>query len=846
MDVPVRNSSGPSFRSAFPNDNAQMRKNENISRQANYGNTENETASKWTGKVFSGIISVSLAAIFFGVPIFFTGLTSQGIGFEKQMYFYFWILIALIAWTSDCVVKGEMDIRRTPLDIPIVIFWFTYLLSTVFSIDKWHSFWGFFGDPTHGLVNVTASIIIYYIILSHFSVRRLRLMLGALLTSGFVVMVWEVLLVRGVLKLQDADFLQAHHWAQYLPASPIGSTSGTSVFLSALVALLVMTFLQTKSSSLPKFKKITLQGVLLLMIVTAIYLLLAFYFFVPWPGILIGIGFFLIYILARIVRVQEGSTWLPMTVFAAVLIILLAGNVVANSSKVSVVQLPAEVGPQYQLSWQVAKDALMNHNFFLGSGPATYGYDFSEYRPQNFNLNNFYNIMFFQGSGIFWEALPTLGALGTFALALLVFSFLSVGIYLLSREKGKDKIYSLGFMTAMIIILVDSFILRLDGSIIILGILIGTLALGIVLSESDAKEEHLSLSLKASPKYALALAFVFLVVSAGVVFLFVFLGRVYAADVFAGMAGRQQTITEENSVGAVVKAINLYDKEGRYYTFGGQQYMALANIEFAKGDKADANLIGQYLDNSITLAAKGRDLMPKDVTAVEALAQAYENKAAYSGQFFDQAIAAYNDALALDPHSPDIYLKLGQLKAKQAGLEKDEAKKKDLLSQAADMFQKSIDEKSNFAQGYYYLSLIQGQTGDLDKAIESAKNAVSINPQDASAVFNLAALYQKKGGDDNLKVAEYLYLQILQVAPNDVNTHLGLGLLYEKQGKKDQAVAQYQAVLDVLPKDSTTARTQVQALIDNVRKGISNEAQPSQASAASTPGLPDAQPAAAQ
>jgi tetratricopeptide (TPR) repeat protein len=154
------------------------------------------------------------------------------------------------------------------------------------------------------------------------------------------------------------------------------------------------------------------------------------------------------------------------------------------------------------------------------------------------------------------------------------------------------------------------------------------------------------------------------------------------------------------------------------------------------------------------------------------------------------------------------------------------------------MFQKSIDQKSNFAQGYYYLSLIQNQTGDIDKAIESAKNAIASNPQDASSVFNLAALYQKKGGDENLEFAEYLYQQILQVAPNDVNTHLGLGLLYENENKKDQAIAQYQAVLDVLPKDSTIARTQVQTLIDNVKKGISNEAQPAAVNTVTAPSLP--------
>ena len=115
---------------------------------------------------------------------------------------------------------------------------------------------------------------------------------------------------------------------------------------------------------------------------------------------------------------------------------------------------------------------------------------------------------------------------------------------------------------------------RMDGTMIIISVLMGILTMGIVLGEGGSKDEFLNLSLKASAKYALALAFVFLVVSASVVFIFVFLGKTYAADIFAGGAGKDQNITQENSVGQIAKAINLYDREGRYYTLGAGQYIA--------------------------------------------------------------------------------------------------------------------------------------------------------------------------------------------------------------------------------------------------------------------------------
>ncbi len=838
MDIPVRTSQRPSFHPEMHG--GMQHKNIETNSAPQMPDKKESLGGKWTDKIFDIIISVSLAAIFFGVPIFFTGFTSQGISFEKQIYFYFWILVALIAWTSNGVIKGEMKIHRTPIDVPILIFWLIYLLSTIFSVDRWHSFWGFFGDPTHGFINVTACIIVFYLIISHLNLRRLKLMLGSLLVSGSIIALWEILIISGILKITNPEFINAHSWLQYFPISPIGSISGASILMGVVLVIAVMAFLKTKSSNLNRTKKIALLAALLVTILASLYVLLAFYNYMPKEGILVGIVFFLVYIMARIIDPGKGSTWLPMSVFMAILAILLMGNFVSLNAKLLAVQLPAEVGPQHQLSWQIAKESIKN-SFFLGSGPATYEYAFSLYHPQEFNLNALYNLNFYQASGALWETLSTVGALGTFAFILLLASFFGVTIYMVSKDKGKNKIYSLGILSAVLIIIVSSFLMRIDGSILILGALLSALALGVILKEAEVKEESLNLSLKASPKYALALAFVFLVVSAGVVFLFVFLGRVYTADVMVGLATKQKNMTEENSISKVLKAINLYNKEGRYHTLGGQMYAALANNEFLKGKDADAEKIGKYLDNSIALSLSGKNLMPKDIVANYTLAQAQENKTTYLGQFFDESIGAYKNALDLSPHSPDIYLKMGQLKAKQASVEKDEAKKKSLLSEAADMFQKSVDEKNNFSSGYYYLSIMQDQAGDLDKALESAKKAFESNSRDINVVFNLGSLLQKKEGDDNIKFAEALYLYILKFAPNDINTHLNLGLLYENQKKKDQAIEQYQKILDVLPKDSTKAKEQIQKFISNVRMGISNspkaQVQEPEAPSAETPSI---------
>ncbi|MDD5464426.1 MAG: hypothetical protein PHP62_04710, partial [Candidatus Moranbacteria bacterium] len=86
------------------------------------------------------IVTVSLVLLFFGIPLFFTGLTLQGISFEKQIYFYAWLLIALVAWVSKGVITGEKKIKKTTLENPIVPFWLACGASLFFSVCGWHCF----------------------------------------------------------------------------------------------------------------------------------------------------------------------------------------------------------------------------------------------------------------------------------------------------------------------------------------------------------------------------------------------------------------------------------------------------------------------------------------------------------------------------------------------------------------------------------------------------------------------------------------------------------------------------------------------------------------------------------
>lgn len=769
-----------------------------------------------TALLFDAVISVTLVALFFGLPIFFTGLTFQGIAFEKQVYFYFWLLIGIVAWASKGVIVGEMRIRRTPLDIPILLFWAFYVLAAFFSVDRWHSFWGFFGDPSRGIISVTALVLAYYFLLSHFTPKRFTSMFWSFLLSGFIVTVWSFLVVMQVRFLPAA-------WEKFAPMSLIGTVSTLGIFLSILVPLFITAlFMLWKDDSLKKITRKVLTLFVFLGLALSLFLLLALYPFVSWIVVLGGLSFFLIYILAQIVRPAEQWTWVPMVVFVMVLAFLMIGR-----TDLTRAQLPVEVAPNASLSWQIAKETVKEH-FFAGVGPANYGYAFSMFRPGEYNLNTLYTLRFYQGTGLFFETLPTIGAIGMVLFLVLSLSFISVGLYLLTHEKQRNKIYSLGFWTVAVMLFIASFISVVNGSLLIIGALLASLALGVLLWESGSEERYLQLSFKAAPKFALALAFIFMVVSAGVAFLFVFMGKVFVADIYAGKAVTLSAAgPNRDAANLILRAITTYSQEGRYYTRLGQEYMALANVEAGKTEQErNTDAVAFYVREAVAAGEQGRRLMPNDVMAAESLGLIYENAGLYASDALPKAEELYARSLELEPKNPLYFLKLGQIKKLGGDAKPEGAERDGLYKEARDLFQKAIDQKKDLAVAHYNLAVILSRLNENDKAIASAEEALRIERNNLNYAYNLGVLYQLRDEEGDIDRAEGVFKDILTKNDKLIDVRLSLGLLYEAQNKREAAITEYEKILDLLPDDTEgnvkQTRDQIRKFIENVRSGVGN------------------------
>jgi len=768
------------------------------------------TPVSFSEKFFDSCITICISMLFLGIPVFFTGFTLQGIAFEKQLYFFFFLLFGIVFWIVKGFLKGGVVFQRTPLDIPLVLFWLTSLVSTVFSIDHWHSFFGMFGDPSRGFLSITSIVFSYYLIVQHATEKRLKYFFWSFIFSGSAVITWGLLSVMGARFIPE--FLVTH-----IPLSLTGSISSLALFTSAMLPL----FATAVAFSSPKVGKFTLfltacrQTVLIFFSGGALFLLFVLNGFVPWVATFIGVSIFLVFILARVIRFPKNWIWFPTFMFFGIL-----GAFMIGHNQLSRVQLPVEVFPDANLSWTIAKESLKEHTFF-GSGLGTYQYVFSRFHPDSFNTSPLYSLRFTEGSSLLFEIISTMGIFGAVTFVFLILACVSVGFYLLSKNKD-NLTFSLGAWSSSMVYIFSWFFVPTSGSVLLAGSLIFILAITVLFQGSGNEKNTIFLSLRTSPKYALPMAFFFLMFASGIVFLFVFAGKVFMADVLMGRAVKVAKFSTEDSIRLVGRAVELNSQEGYYLVQASQMYMLLTNNEAGKQSQdRNTEAARSYIESAVQLALRGRDMLPMNVVALESLAQVYDNAAFYIPEALSNAEEGYKKASELEPANPSIVLKLGQLILSRARLEEKEEQKNVLLEESKKIFEKSIQLKQDYAPGFFHLALVQDALNQKNEAIANMSKAVKFNSGSPDALFQLGQLYQRRKENDDEDIAEKIYKNLLDINQNNIQARFALGLLYDGRGEINAALKEFDRILRNLPEsDSDTVRQEIQKIIENIQGGL--------------------------
>ena len=792
---------------------------------------------RFSTKGIDFIITAVITLIFFLCPIFFTGLAAQGMGFEKMTLFYFLVLLGVVAWVTKGVIVGELNLKRTPLDWPILATVALYSVSTIFSVNTRDSLIGAYGSPAKGLFAVVVFALFYYLLVNNITIARIKIFFAALLSSAFLLSVFSFLQLRGI-------FILPLEVTKNISFNPLGSLSGLTMYLVIILPLLVVGAAQLREifPDAGRLKVIIGRALIGASILASVIVLAILNGFTFWPVAIVGIVIVLMFFLSKIIRVSTNNLLIPLGVFLTLIIFLVLGNFQIMNRN-----LPAEVSLSRKASWDITKASLRENTFF-GSGPSTFYYGFAKHKSPDFNATPLWNVRFDSASGALFELAATVGILG--AASVVVLGLIALSIIFLTLIKTEEKRANsilLGLFASFVTAALYALLFSQNNSLILMTIVISILTLGAALAMYPESFRTLKLSFRSSAKYALALAAIFLGVSAGVVVLFTMGLKMYIADTIANRAVAAENL--DTRVEMLNRATQLAPYQDSYFLTLANSYMALANREAMGGQ--DQTVLQNNLSLAIDSGRRAANLAPNKAGNEEALALIYENASFYTRGALEWAETLYNNVAALDPQNPTPHLRIALINMARSNAETDPGEKDFYINEAIKKYDEALAKKNDLAAAYYGKAIAYERLNNLDQAIEDLKRAnlsslgnidyrfelgrllfnrgvtdprltqtasqqiaereivpagpdeEGAEPAEAISVEPTAPTGQVSNRNEDLNTAEQIFLSIILSNQNHANARYSLAVLYDKVGEAENARTMVESLLEMLTDEAT-------------------------------------------
>ena len=409
------------------------------------------------------IISYCFYSLFFLTPLFWTSLNHELFEFNKMLLVYGFTILIVGTWVLKTINDKRLTIKRTPLDIPLLLFLGGNILSTIFSIDPHTSIWGYYSRSNGGLLSIMAYLLLYWAFVSNMTWDQVKNVLKFGLASGFIISLWAILEHFGVsfsCVILRGEF-NVSCWVQDVQAR-VFATLGQPNWLAAYLAMLIFPALYFFLTATERLTRYTYY-----IILTTYYLAFTFtYSRGPTLGLIGGMAVFVILFFLSSRRMSGSNSepdlfnWIPafagmtksllivLTSFLA--INLLFGSALTSFRLVSKFAAPtrpqialptAGTGTQLEtggtesgqirfIVWRGALDIFKNYPLF-GSGVETFAYSYYQYRPVEHNLTSEWDFLYNKAHNEYLNYLATTGIVGfgTYMLVIGTFIFWCIKYY---------------------------------------------------------------------------------------------------------------------------------------------------------------------------------------------------------------------------------------------------------------------------------------------------------------------------------------------------------------------------------------------------------------------------------
>lgn len=656
-------------------------------------------------KICDYITKYSLYVLVFLMPIFFLPWTVDVLDFNKQALLVATSFIALFAWMLKALVVGKFSIRINRVHIIVLVLLLTYVVSTIFSVMRYGSIWGWPNSSSDNLLSVIGLCIVYFLVSSVFTKKEI-------LTS-VVLIGWSTLIVGifALLQLFGLHILP-FNFAKQISFNTIGPVGSLELFLAVLLPLCII-FL------------ITSKGWLKLLFLTNIVLIFATvvltsYAFVWW---VLLIGCALVMIFGVIKRNIFSGRWMFLPMFFLMISLFF---IVLQPQIKFMPKIPGEVYISHSSSLGIDVKTLKNFPLF-GSGPGSFSYDFAKYKDTIFNNGYLWNINFSVASSKILTHVATNGILGILAwLALMIATvFYGIKYLVFSKLKEGDSHETLLVMAVVVGIIAQSVAFFLYNSNLTLDfIYFFFIAILVALISKESK----TYTLESSSLLSLSVTFVFtLVFIFGLGFLLLD-GQRYIADVQYNRAlALLQKGDVANGLPALESAVSMNPGLDLYFNQLSQTYLASIQTELQNTkltDEQKTQRVQALIANAINTSKLSTEISPKNVNNWSVRANIYQNLIGLVPDAHTWAISSYDEAQKLDPNNPYFLLQEGMVYYQN----KDYKNAQVNLEQAVNL-------KADYSDALYFLGLTYEALGNTGKAVTTLSKLLPIvSKEQASAI----------------------------------------------------------------------------------------------------------------
>jgi len=714
----------------------------------------------------------------------------------KQYVFGGLILLNVLFWITKFVLTKKISFTKSMLDIPILSILIIALLSSIFSVNVYDSFFGRAEYFVFSFVLLVLFVVFYYLVINFVNnENRWRGLVNTLLTVGFLTFV--IFIVKITLKpaFLNNSFIDV--------TNTVGGAN--SIFGLWTIVLLIL------SLGLLIKKGINIIHIIGYSIValTAFAVLIMLSFKVLWVILLIGLVLLLLLGISFLREARLVS--LSVTFFILILTII---AIIFNTPKFLQAAVPTEVTLGLSPSWSITTQTLFDgvKNFFLGSGLGSFGVDFSKFRTPEFNMDSVaWSMRFNQPYNSILALLSEAGILLSLAIVFLV--LLLFGHVFHAWNKYRPATYSpVGVSFGPNSILFEAFLMAVVFFVLTIGLgfiyysqllwwlwwlVMGLMVIGFSSYNRNFTKDW-EWTLEDSPQYSLAFSFGLIVFMTALIMVSMFGVRLYLAEISYANAVRSVDLSQAEKY--INSAIEKRPNSDVYHTALAQVYLSQA-VEESKTAKPDMQNISAIMAKAVNEAKYAADLFPKSVALWENLATMYENAAALVPEARDWAIKSLEQARDLEPTNPTHWWRLGNSYTGAAKWE-----------DAIKNYEKAIELKPDYFGAYIGLSNAYEQTQKMDKAIEVYEKLMKQSEVNPETLYNYGRLIYNRNTKGDRGLAEKIWLQVVEQQPNYSNALYSLGLLYEMRGDKNTALQYYYRVRDLNP-DNKEIFTKIKNLV---------------------------------